>query len=523
LLNRTPTEYDRLLPYLEGTLDETQRMQVEARMAADPALAAEAERLRRTVSGLRGSASRLGPAENSEVPATLWPRLRARLEETPLPAPRPRSQSWWLAGVGATAAAGLAVAALWLPGWRTPEVRITPSAPAPTADKTPPVPRRNVLTAPPRSAQITNGPLGLVPAPFSVLPTAKKPVAAPPRVAAVPVRVPTPEYSITDPFALPATPAYDAPEPGSTRSVVDEQRRLKVTGEVQIASTAGTQERDRQTAADFVMPTSVPPPAPTSPAQAPRMQNASPAVMANGPNPIALGQNQPPLTVNGTLAAGAFGGGRAGGQAQQLEQTQHGQSQQTVDSQSKGSVPSREDVQIAQRPPNTPLFALRNNKATQRAAPMTFGGNGAQALDGNGTDNLDTWQNSLASALQSPQWGDNERVQQANQALMSAKISGQLDDLRARLEARQTQSPLDLVNARMLAAIYESGFSSEAALRERRRITGLEGAVGEDWFALAQAEEKRGNLQAARTAYRRALESPTPPTPFHVGIARGRS
>jgi hypothetical protein len=106
---------------------------------------------------------------------------------------------------------------------------------------------------------------------------------------------------------------------------------------------------------------------------------------------------------------------------------------------------------------------------------------------------------------------------------MSAKISGQLDDLRARLEARQTQSPLDLVNARMLAAIYESGFSSEAALRERRRITGLEGAVGEDWFALAQAEEKRGNLQAARTAYRRALESPTPPTPFHVGIARSRS
>ena len=498
-------------------------MQVEARMAADPALAAEAERLRRTVSGLRGSAARIGAAENSEVPVTLWPRLRARLEETPLPTPKPRSQSWWLAGVGATAAAGLAVAALWLPGWRAPEVRITPSAPAPTVNRTPPVPHRNAPVVPPRPAQLLNGPLAAVPTPLPVLPRAKKPTAAPTQVAAVPVRVPRPEYSITDPFALPTPPSYNTPAPGSLGSVTEEQRRLKMTGEVRFINKAGSQGRETHTTADSVMPTSLPQPAPPASAplvQNPRMQNASPVVMPNTQNQIAPGQDQPALTANGAPAAGAFGGGQAGGQAQQaqqLGQAQHGQSQQAVDAQSKRGV------QTAQRPPNSPLFALRNYRASQRAMPMNLGGNAAQVWDGNGTENVDTWQNSLAAAMQSPQWGDNERVQQANQALLSTRLSGRLDELRTRLEARRTQSPLDLVNARMLASVYEFGFSGEAALRERRRITGLEGAVGEDWFALAQAEEKRGNVEAARTAYRHALESPTPPTPFHVGIARGRS
>ncbi len=151
---------------------------------------------------------------------------------------------------------------------------------------------------------------------------------------------------------------------------------------------------------------------------------------------------------------------------------------------------------------------------------MVLGSNAGQA-DRDNSETLETWQASLASAMQSPQWGDNERMQQASQALLSVKIAGMLDDLKARLEAQQAQSPKDLVNARMLASVYEYGFSGEAVLRERRRITSLEGAVGEDWFALAQAEEKHGNGTAAKTAYRRALESSIPPTPFHIGIARG--
>jgi len=112
---------------------------------------------------------------------------------------------------------------------------------------------------------------------------------------------------------------------------------------------------------------------------------------------------------------------------------------------------------------------------------------------------------------------------QANQALMSARESGMLEELRTRLEARRAASPRDLVMARMLAAVYDFGFSTEPGLREHRRIVGLEGAGGEDWYALAHAEEHVGNGTAARNAYRRALESPIPPSPPHAAIARGRS
>lgn len=136
---------------------------------------------------------------------------------------------------------------------------------------------------------------------------------------------------------------------------------------------------------------------------------------------------------------------------------------------------------------------------------------------------LDSWQAALSGAVQPPLWGENAGEQQANQALMAAREAGMLDDLRARLEARRTQAPQDVVTGRMLAAVYDFGFSGEPALRERRRVAGLEGAGGEDWFALAQAEERAGNGSAARAAYRRALESPIPPSAFHAAKARGRS
>ena len=524
MLKRTPNEYDRLVPYLEGTLDEAQRTQMESRLAADPALAAEADRLRRTMSGLRGSAARLGPAENSEVPALLWPRLQARLEEAPLPAPRQRGQSWWLAGVGATAAAGLAVAAFWLPGWHTPEVRTVSTAQPPV---TAPRPANTTPTDNKAVSALPKGPMPAVLPPPTIVPThpaalpAKKPTGTPTQVASVPRTTTGPEYSVTDPFALPSAPTYYAPSPKVSGSTVDEQRRFKVTGDVQTLNPAlrkvempqKAQERDRQVATAYATPASQPTPSvPTPP-----MLNAPITPSAQGP------QNQA-FALNGTNAPGAFGGGAlAGGTAQ----AQHGQAQteqnaKVQDAPTSGVTKSNV-TKMALRQPNASLFAQRAYKPAKRAGQNALGANTQQIFDGNTSDNLEGWQTALSAAVQSPLWGDNERVQQANQALMSAKMSGMLDDLRARLEARRTQSPQDLVNARMLASVYEYGFSGDAALRERRRITGLEGAVGEDWFALAQAEEKHGNSAAARAAYRHALESPTPPTPFHLGIARERS
>lgn len=172
--------------------------------------------------------------------------------------------------------------------------------------------------------------------------------------------------------------------------------------------------------------------------------------------------------------------------------------------------------------PSAPPSALENALRAQAMVGGAFGG-GRFGGGGNAQGNLDTWQAALSAAVQAPLWGDTTGEQQANQALLAAKESGELDDLRARLEARRTQSPKDLVTGRMLAAVYEFGFSKESALHERQRVANMEGAVGEDWYALAQAEERAGSSEAARAAYRRALESAVPPSPYHAGVARARS
>lgn len=139
------------------------------------------------------------------------------------------------------------------------------------------------------------------------------------------------------------------------------------------------------------------------------------------------------------------------------------------------------------------------------------------------TDPLESAQSALAQAVQPPLWGSSGGMQQANQALLDTQMAGQLDALRARLEARQAQAPKDIAAARMLAAVYDMGFAGEMARSERQRIVSLDGADGEDWFALAQSEEKAGRLTAARAAYRRALTTSPPLSPDHAAVARQRT
>lgn len=101
-----------LVPYAEGTLDERQRAKLEARLASDPALAAEAEAVRRTVGRLR-SVSQNEHGEAAPIPASpseLWPQIEARLQPARRTEPRP-----WLWAGGACAAAALAWATLWGP------------------------------------------------------------------------------------------------------------------------------------------------------------------------------------------------------------------------------------------------------------------------------------------------------------------------------------------------------------------------------------------------------------------------
>ena len=126
----------------------------------------------------------------------------------------------------------------------------------------------------------------------------------------------------------------------------------------------------------------------------------------------------------------------------------------------------------------------------------------------------------LTEAAAPPLWGKNAGMQQVNETLTGLQEADLLDDLRTKLEARRTKMPTDLATGRMLAAVYDFSGTADAALHERQRVASLGGADGEDFFQLAQSEQRAGNADAARAAYRRALAAPTPPSGFHAAVAR---
>ena len=488
MLNRNARYHEWLLPYLEGRLDEARRAQIEARLAADPDLAAEAERLRRTLNGLRGAAARTPRPEKAKVPADLWPHLRARLVLEPTPRPRPQPRAWWLA---APAAAALIVATFWLPGWHTPTLpEISPKPPARQNATPVPQPVRLAVPMPPER---------VAPAPANPLQAAKlkTSVTKPP---------PTQVAAHPDPFALPVPPA---PVPKSAQSGVTppmvstpaNKPSILANNPVPAAPVAHADAVTNERRAASLAKIAVPAPPPLLPLPAPAAQNEVSA---------------------GLGGAGGFGGGGMG-------PITGGVPKETVNGLGAARQPSSpplnsvgQSQSMAVRPAAPPLHGTPQTKMGLRAAPKAPD-NAPQAFAAVPQAGLDAWQASLSAAVQPPLWGENEGEQQANQALMAAREVGMLDDLRARLELRRAQAPQDVVAGRMLAAVLEFGFSAEAALHERRRVSGLEGATGEDWFRLAQAEEKAGNGQAARAAYRHALESPVPPSSFHAAIARGRS
>lgn len=102
-----------LVPYAEGTLDERRRAKLEARLAHDPALVAEAEAVRRTAQRLGEAAQdERGQAGEAATPSVseLWPGIEARLRPTRRVEARP-----WLWAGGLCAVTSLAWATLWGP------------------------------------------------------------------------------------------------------------------------------------------------------------------------------------------------------------------------------------------------------------------------------------------------------------------------------------------------------------------------------------------------------------------------
>ena len=536
------------MPYLEGELDETRTAELSARLATDPEMAEEAERLRHTLSHLRQSATRTpDTAANSAVPADLWPRLHARLE--PAPPPRRPAQTWWMAGVGATAA--MAFAAIWLPMHRPPmpDQFVGSKSPQMSSNNAPRV------VSPPIALKTA-----LNPAPAKVE-AARKPT---PHSEQVALSVPEPPaVSYSNPFTIPAASPSSklsirpqiAPAPASktvpaskpilmaanpsfhsTDGLTVGQRNAPLPDTAQPVPTAQMEPTPAPIAAVPPPPPAPPKPEPPAPAAPPPATLSITAPTKNGVNAAIHGravhsaevsthyeihsqiEQQTKSQPNNLYQFPGLVFGKAG---TSKNGTPAGKSQSNALS-GAAKIPTDKPKMFVLAPQSRAALGVRRDSIAKHAAPARAADTFGQAMDADDGQILDKWQASLAQSVQTPLLGDEAGMQQANQALMAARESGSLDALRARLEARRTQSPQDIVTGRMLAAVYEFGFSSEPALRERRRIVGLEGATGEDWFALAEDEGRAGNSQAARLDYKRALDAPAPLSSFHAALARQR-
>lgn len=489
---------------------------MQARLAADPALASEAERLRRVLEGLRESAARDQAPVNAAVPADFWPRLQRRLELAATP--RPARQIGWMAGVGATAALALAAALLFPiglpmgpPGHSGGNAKLAKTNPPVKAGQTaqkdtvrpavhpvpiiaavprpiPVPPPVQVAQAPPPTLTVSN------PGPFAV-PTPPDPVAArKPLPAALPLPPPAPAN---------LAPVKLVPVKPVSAKVMADKPTLMASSRLN-----GLQNGDRAVSENAPLP-------------------ASPLAFFDTPPPAPRLDQVTPLPL-GTSAKAIPSADSVNGPGQMTAPIHSAAASQAVTKSDSGALPPPlpRDKPQAFVAPRFYVRARRMAGARKIAVPQTNSQAGDRAASDDGAppagQSLETWQAALSAAVQPPLWGENIGEQQVNQTLMATREAGQLDILRSRLEARREQSPQDLSVGRMLAAVYGFGFQSDLVLGERRRIVGLTGAGGEDWFALAQAEERVGNAQAARAAYRRALEAPVPPNSFHAALARQR-
>ena len=502
LFSRNSKYYQWLPAYLEDGLDEARQAQMQARLAADPVLAAEAERLRRTIQQLQEARTREQAPANAAVPTDLWPRLQRRLERAS--APRPTRQIGWMAGVGATAVLALA-AALWLPMGFSPHRRES----AKIVKTNPPV---QVAMTPPKAA------VGAVARPASAM-TAPPAVPRPVQVAqALP---PSPALAAPGPSTLPI-----APMPVAARKPLAMPLPLKQSPPATVAAKPtpaaakptlmasgleGSQIGDRAVSVNGISPGSPPAaaPAPASLATDGQAIPASPPMAAfKAAVPAETDAGNTPAPTRLPAASGSVSEAKAGATASPLPLPQ--------DTPHVFSMTAPRFENRMRRMGGMKMGAMK-----AAVPPVSFHALNAEAAPPSG-QSLDTWQATLSAAVQPPLWGEDAGAAQANQALTAARQAGQLDILRGRLEAKRAQSPQDITVGRMLAAVYDFGFASDLVLSERRRIAGLAGADGEDWFALALAEEHAGNAPTAKLDYRRALASAVPPNSFHAALARQR-
>ena len=472
---------DWLLPFLEGAYaaDPARQAACEARLAADPALTAEAAQMRQTLNAVRGVAARTPKPASAAVPADSWPRLKARLQSKSSQ-PVPARLSWgWLGGAGAAVAVAAGVLAVILPGHHPPSpVRSGPSVataprPASPAAQDAQKPAQVAQTAPP--TKTPTGPL-----------------------------VPSNLNGLSDPFVTlpvppprPGAPAAKSPTPVFTRPVPKLNQRMA------LRDTNGSHSPE---VISPLLPLPVPPLTAPAPAAPPLPVSPTPMIA-----PQARFERK--MLALPTPAASPVPPANSAAVKGQIQTF-------SADNALSAAAPPAEPYKLP--PPAAAVgggFGGRPGRGMNRMMVQPR----REAISADTAALLTAGTKSLAEAVAPSLWGKTEGMQQSNETLTDLREAGLLADLRARLEARRTQTPTDLSTGRMLAAVYDFSGTADAARHERERIAGLDGANGEDFFQLAQSEERAGNADAARAAYRRALTAPVPPTGFHAAIARQKA
>ena len=488
---------DWLLPYLEGAYaaDAARLAEIEARLAADPTLAAEAVQMRQMLDAVHGVAARTPRPEIAAVPADSWPRLKERLQ------PAPRRLSWaWLGGAGAAVAVAAGVLAVVLPGHH-------------------PIPKANGVSR-----------VAVAPTVSPARPPAAKPAQKPPQVAQTapaptgPLVKPN-SNGLSDPFlTLPVPPPLPGKAAGKTAPPVVIKSVPKPKSNPQIASRDIAPPPSPEVVRPL-LPLPVPPPLAPAPAAPPLP--VPPPETATAPVPQGrLGRRMfkmavpTPAAPTPTVPPAAPGNAPAAGQVQTFS---------TEAPPSAAAAPPAEPYKL---PPPAAALGGAGGFGGGGFGGGGFGGAGGRAMsrmavpprpEPTSADNaalLTAGTKSLTEAVTPPLWGKNAGMQQSNETLIDLQEAGLLDDLRAKLESRRTQMPKDVATGRMLAAVYDFSNAADAALHERQRVASLDGADGEDFFQLGQSEQRAGNADAARAAFRRALTASTPPSGFHAALAR---
>lgn len=473
-----------LVPYLEGTLDSERRALLEARLATDSVLASEVEALRSTVGHLREIAARHRAANNLAAPARpdLWPRLRSRLE-APAPArPFLPPRVWW--GTGLAAACGLAVVAVWNPLAHRQEQKPQVISQTRVATRYVGPPPSSLLTIPP-----------------------------PPPIAPKPM----PQHRAASPMAAPAATLNATGDPFAPGAPLDRRAGAQKPPMI-LYSDNSRKQKNTPPLTNFHFPV-------VSPASPPLTNRT---VSSAGAAKIA-GQPQ-------TYYDGAGGGGfpAAPGNAPASPASTAGGNHQ-ADAASSAVVADENGNTLAKSATSDqPPQMASSDAGIQAPAPMALPpsffdqASPARAMRrgplGAAIPNLQSWQMALAQTQQPPQFGTDESEQRAAQIINEARDAGGWNALRLRLEQQRQRQSQSLVLGRCLAVLYEVGGENGLALAERRRVTRMPGASGEDWFQAARLSELAGDAVNSRMSYRRVLMPMGSPAPAaHAEIARQKT